>query len=63
MKDNLEEKIKGLQFQIPRLNLTEKEVKVLTHQLELLQDMLEELDKIDVENWEPAVTFTRRDKI
>ncbi|MBI2184365.1 MAG: hypothetical protein HYU39_05335 [Thaumarchaeota archaeon] len=62
MKGNLEDKIKGIQSHIPELNLTDKEIKSLTHQLELLETMLKELDEIDVENWEPAVTFTRREK-
>lgn len=60
---SVRDRIKQLNSEIPGLNLSRNEVSGLTHQLELLTDMLRQLDEIDLKDWEPAVVFTCGEKI
>ncbi len=60
MKEDSKARIRALQTELPGLDLTEEEVDKLAHQLEALVSMLRQLDEIDVEGWEPATIFVRR---
>ncbi len=60
--NDMKEKIREIQAEIPGLKLTDVEVNEVAHNLELLETMLKRLDEIDVTNLEPTVVFTRREE-
>lgn len=62
MSEEMKNRIRELQSELPGLNLTPKEIDDLAHQLELMTEMLKKVDEIDVRGWEPAVIFSRRVK-
>ena len=60
--NDMKEKIREIQAEIPGLKLTDVEVNEVAHNLELLETMLKRLDEIDVTDLEPTVVFTRREE-
>jgi len=62
LSEEMKNRIRELQSELPGLNLTPKEIDDLAHQLELMTEMLKKVDEIDVRGWEPAVIFSRRVK-